>query len=162
MPLLPAGDGDLQRAIFEAIKAGSVSLVGNDGTVRAVQRPSDIAVGSPSLHLAKPKFDGSSKDAEGGTPTETEKRRASDKGTDDTAAPAADVQLGLTITTSLTDDERRNAVWKILNELAMRVDDKDASHIQLVVKVVVPSSKTETLIEQSKKAGATVNTTALE
>lgn len=165
MPLLPAGDADLQRAIFEAVQARSVRLMGNDDVERAVQRSSDIAVGSPSLHVAKPaSAETQTEKPKDQATTQTDKKNAgaSTKEGEGSGSSEAEVQLGLTITTSLRDDARRNAVWKILNELATRVDDKDASHIQLVVKVVLPSPKTQVLIEQSKEAGASVNTTPLD
>jgi hypothetical protein len=166
MPLLPGADGDLQKAIFEAVKAGSVRLMGNDGVERVVQRPTDIAVGSPSLHIAKPPISEGVKSTETVThgSAEPDNEAPTDKKSIDGASPqpaVIEVQLGLTITTSLSDEARRNAVWKMLNELATRVDDKDASHIQLVVKVVLPTARTEVLIQRSKEAGATVNSTPL-
>src|SRR5262249_28333262 len=55
MPLLPGGDADLQQAIFQALTAGSLRLVGADDLDRAVTRPGDIGVGQSGLRLAKPK-----------------------------------------------------------------------------------------------------------
>ena len=55
MPLLPGGDSDLQRAIFQALQAGTLRLVGADGLDRVVTRPGEIGVGQSSLRLAKPK-----------------------------------------------------------------------------------------------------------
>jgi len=54
MPLLPGGDTDLQRAIFEALGARSIRLVGSDSLDRVVTRPSDIGVGQSGLRLLKP------------------------------------------------------------------------------------------------------------
>ena len=39
MPLLPGGDSDLQRAIFQALQAADLRLVGPDGLDRVVNRP---------------------------------------------------------------------------------------------------------------------------
>ncbi|MEJ7742368.1 MAG: hypothetical protein WKF73_07375 [Nocardioidaceae bacterium] len=55
MPLLPAGEADLQRAIYEAVATGQLRLVGADDLDRTVTRPGDIAVGSSGLRLAPPK-----------------------------------------------------------------------------------------------------------
>ena len=55
MPLLPGGDSDLQRAIFQALQAGTLRLVGADGLDRVVTRPGEIGVGQSSLRLARPK-----------------------------------------------------------------------------------------------------------
>ena len=54
MPLLPGGDSDLQSAIFQALQAGDLRLVGADGLDRVVTRPGEIGVGQSSLRLAKP------------------------------------------------------------------------------------------------------------
>ena len=119
--------------------------------------------GSPSLHLAKPaSAEGNvvSAPKDGGA-TEAHTPHSAGKNEPGSSGTEAEVQVGLTVTTSLKDDGRRNAVWKILNELATRVDDKDVSHIQLVVKVVLPGPKTQALIDQSREAGGSVNTTPL-
>ncbi len=55
MPLLAGGDTDLQQAIFQALEAGSLRLVGAGDLDRAVARPGDIGVGQSGLRLAKPK-----------------------------------------------------------------------------------------------------------
>src|SRR6185437_12278198 len=59
MPLLPGGDSDLQRAIFEALQVGKLRLVGADGLGRVVSRPGEIGVGQSSLRLAEPQTAGS-------------------------------------------------------------------------------------------------------
>src|SRR3954466_15291234 len=51
LPLLPGGESDLQTAIYEAVTAGQLRLVGADGQDRVVTRPGDIAVGSSGLKL---------------------------------------------------------------------------------------------------------------
>lgn len=55
LPLLPDQERDHRRAIYEAVSAGQLRLVGTDDTDRAVTRPADIAVGSSGLRLAPPK-----------------------------------------------------------------------------------------------------------
>jgi hypothetical protein len=55
MPLLPSGDADLQRAIFEAVAGGTTRLLGSDGSERAVTRAGEIGVGSAALRLAPPR-----------------------------------------------------------------------------------------------------------
>jgi hypothetical protein len=52
MPLLPGGDSDLQRAIFQALQAVTLRLVGADGLDRVVTRPAEI--GSPDSGRAGP------------------------------------------------------------------------------------------------------------
>lgn len=159
MPLLPGGDIDLQRAIFEAVSAGQLRLVGDDDTEREITRSSDIGVGSPSLRLAGPKVAESHSDElktyqdseQGG---QDDEERGSGRQTD-----GDQVQLAFTINSSLTDSTRRDAIWKMLHDLATRVDDQYATHIQLVVKVVLPKSESEPLTERAKEAGGSPSST---
>src|SRR5262249_8621617 len=44
MPLLPGGDVDLQRAIYEAVSEGKVRLVGADKSERDITSPHEIGV----------------------------------------------------------------------------------------------------------------------
>lgn len=53
LPLLPSED-DLRRAIYEAVKAGSIAVVTSDGSVVAVGAPDQINLTSAGLRLAKP------------------------------------------------------------------------------------------------------------
>ncbi len=53
LPLLPSDD-DLRRAIYEAVKAGTVQVVTADGSPVAVAAPDQINLTSPGLRLAKP------------------------------------------------------------------------------------------------------------
>ena len=54
MPLLPQGEIDLQRAIYEAVRSGSLRLLGSDGLERSVTTPGEVGVGQAGLRLAKP------------------------------------------------------------------------------------------------------------
>ena len=54
LPLLPGGEQDLKEAIFEAVSKGELRVVDDRGEERAVTRAGEIAVGSPSLRLARP------------------------------------------------------------------------------------------------------------
>ena len=75
MPLLPGGDGDLQQAIFQALQAGNLRLVGVDGLDRVVTRPGEIGVGQSSLRLAKPKTGDAARGDSGG-PSPNQRRAA--------------------------------------------------------------------------------------
>lgn len=54
LPLLPGGDKELQSAIFTAIKADQLRLVGADGIEKAVDAAETINLSSQGLRLAKP------------------------------------------------------------------------------------------------------------
>ena len=159
MPLLPGGDADLQRAIFEAVLAGSMRLVGDDGTERVVTKASEIGVGSASLRLMRP--------AEVEPEPSGEPEPGPEPGPEPQPEPGGydttpDVQLKVSLNTNLDDVGRRSAVFKLLDELAAAVDGQEASHIQVSVSVVVPEKKAERLSERAKAAGGATSTTPLD
>lgn len=55
LPLLYAGDRDLQQAIYDAVAAGSVQIVDGSGDPVAVTAPNQVNLASAGLRLAKPK-----------------------------------------------------------------------------------------------------------
>ena len=54
LPLLPDGDRDLRNAIFGAYQAGTLRIVGSDGSERVPTKADDINVTMTGAHLAKP------------------------------------------------------------------------------------------------------------
>jgi hypothetical protein len=158
MPLLPGGDVDLQRAIFEAVSDGKLRLVGEDGTERAVTRPGEIGVGQPSLRLTRPVEVPAPSDG-GSTPQGEQPRPL--QPTEAKYPSSPDVQLKVSINTNLDDAGRRNAVYMLLTDLATAVDDGDASHCQLAVSVVVPEKKAEGLTTRTQAAGGSASSTKL-
>ncbi|HWG00824.1 MAG TPA: hypothetical protein VG164_03105, partial [Trebonia sp.] len=178
MPLLPGGDSDLQRAIFQALEAGSLRLVGADGLDRVVTRPGEIGVGQSSLRLAKPKAAG---DAAGGTGNDSTAKTGSggsdssgsgtsgagsgSGSTTDTSesggdggdgdAAAGEQELAFTLMTSLTDDTKRDSVRMLLRDLTNVVDEGKASYAQLMVKVIVDTSVADGIADDIRATGAT-------
>lgn len=55
LPLLYAGDRDLQQAIYDAVAAGSAQIVDGSGDPVAVTAPNQVNLASAGLRLAKPK-----------------------------------------------------------------------------------------------------------
>jgi len=165
LPLLPGGEQDLKEAIFEAVSKGELRLVDDYGEERAVTRASDIAVGSPSLRLARPQ----PVSVTGEIHTDHEEPTAG-RGTMTTAPPhgqsgspmEAEVQLALTLTTSLSDLDRRNHVWDILHRITAHVDDGDASHIQLVLKLVLHADAASQVAEAARRASINPTVTPLD
>jgi hypothetical protein len=155
MPLLPGGDTDLQRAIFEAVSDGKLRLVGEDGTERVVNRASEIGVGSASLRLARPIEVPASPFDTPPAPPEPTKLGSSQY------PKSPDVQLKLSLNTNLDGDDRRNAVFQLLTDLAAAVDEGEVSHCQVAVSVVVPETKAEALKRRAQAAGGTASSTEL-
>lgn len=155
MPLLPGGEQDLKRAIYDAIQGGHLQLVGEDGVERVVTNPGEIALGSASVRLAKPVEPGP---PPGPTPGPKE------PGHPEPAPyppPSREVQLGVTVASSLTDPSRRSAVFGLLSDLATAVDDGEVSYVQMTIRAVVPESKAARLKTRAEAAGGSGNTTPL-
>jgi hypothetical protein len=177
MPLLPGGDSDLQRAIFQALQAGDLRLVGADGLDRAVTRPGEIGVGQSSLRLAKPEsgehpkggsagaglgegglFGGgggsdrpSGSGAGSGSGSAAGAQESARAGAADSAA--REQELAFTLMCSLTDESRRDTVRLLLRNLANAIDEGRASYAQLMVKIIVDSSVADGIAEDIRAAG---------
>jgi hypothetical protein len=167
LPLLPSGDADLQSAIFGAVQEGALRLIGDDDTDRAVTRPADIAVGSSSLKLARPQVTETATQPTAGVDESTGgvgvgggtskargadgRRRAPDTGSGPTTPPTTEVQVGFSVNVSLSDAEKRQAMWELMYALADRVDN-DASHLQVTVKIVMPDGER---LEELKRLAST-------
>ena len=54
VPLLPGGERDLRRALFEAITAGNIEIVDSAGEIRTVATAADINLGSTELRIQRP------------------------------------------------------------------------------------------------------------
>ena len=182
MPLLPGGDADLQRAIFQALQAGTLRLVGADGLDRVVTRSGEIGVGQSSLRLAKPKTggddaagagddSGATASSGGGSGSGGPGASGAGSGSGSTAgtagtgggtggdnATAGEQELAFTLMTSLTDDVKRDSVRLLLRNLANAVDEGKASYAQLMVKVIVDTSVADGIAEDIRATGATPTT----
>lgn len=151
LPLLPAGEADLQRAIFEAVSGGQLRLVGADDLDRAVTRAGDIAVGSSGLRLGWPKPTGGeagitrgsatgTSDAGGPAPTGSTSDTtggAAGGGTGRLQPEAKERELAFSLVTSMSEPGTRDAVRRLLLDLSNAADEADISWAQIQVKVIV-------------------------
>lgn len=142
MPLLPGGDTDLQRAIFEALSAGTIRLVGSDGLDRAVNRPGDIGVGQSGLRLLKPLI--RHVDEEEQEEEQKEEQEEEQEGQQ---------ELSFSLMTTLTDDDKREAVRLLLRSLSIAVDEGKVSYAHLMVRINADSSVTEEIAEGARSQG---------
>ena len=181
MPLLPGGDSDLQRAIYQALQAGDLRLVGPDGLDRVVNRPGEIGVGQSSLRLTRPGSgeppadggagEGAGKgglsggrsggsDLSGGSGAGGGSRSASGGaegggGSGGADTTAREQELAFTLMCSLTDETRRDNVRLLLRNLANAIDEGTASYAQLMVKIIVDGSVAGGLADDIRTAGTT-------
>ena len=170
LPLLPGGDADLQRAIFEAVKDGRVRVVGEDTAERAVTRPGDIAVGSGALRLEQPRPAEVSESGEAARPGADSTGAAQHpdaRGEEHTVAPGPihsgpikEFQVSFSINAGLREEDRRHVIWKLLDRLAVHVDE-GASHIQATVKVVLAEQSIEEIKKLAAEAGLTTSVTPI-
>jgi hypothetical protein len=170
LPLLPGGDADLQRAIFEAVKDGSVRVVGEDSAERAVTRPGDIAVGSGALRLEQPRpaeVPASGEAARPGADSTGATQHPDAKGEEHTvtprpihSGPIKEFQVSFSINAGLREEDRRHVIWKLLDRLAVHVDE-GASHIQATVKVVLAEQSIEEIKKLAAEAGLTTSVTPI-
>jgi len=169
LPLLPDEERDLQRAIYEAVSAGQLRLVGTDDADRAVTRPADIAVGSSGLRLAPPKPTvevppPAEKDAPtppgpgGGTPgggTVVTPGKTGPKPAPPPPPPAAEREIAFSLMTSMADSDTRDRVRRLLLDLSNAADDGKISWAQVQIKVVVATEVADELEADIRAAGTT-------
>lgn len=171
MPLLPGGEQDLKDAIFEAVTKRDLVLADADGHERAVTTAAEIAVGSSSMRLIRPGSSGPDDDAAGEVGTTRGDLQSTPLGP--TAQPPGlaagdadsvrpEVQLAMTMTTSLTDEASRNHVWDVLRKITDRVDDGDASHVQLIIKLVLHQDQASSIADAAREAGANPTITPID
>jgi Predicted ATPase (AAA+ superfamily) len=178
LPLLPAGESDLQRAIFEAVSGGQLRLVGADDLDRSVTRAGDIAVGSSGLRLAPPKPPGhdavlegdgpttgitgsgtatGSTDAGGTAPVGSTSGTAGgsaggDKGTQQQAEPK-EREIAFSLMTSMSDSGTSDAVRRLLLDLSNAVDEGDISWAQIQVKAIVAEDAAAKIVQDILDTG---------
>ena len=164
LPLLPSGETDLQRAIYEAVDGALLRLTGADGLDRAVTRPGDIAVGSSGLRLAsamparpqtteplEPPYVPGLKTTSDATTTS-----AVTTVSEPTTAPELrEREIAFSLMTSLSDADTQDAIRRLLLNLSNAVDDGRISWAQIQVKVVVAESDADTIEQGVRDTGAT-------
>lgn len=163
LPLLPGGDSDLQRAVFDAVTTGQLRLVGADGLDRDVTRYGDIAVGSSGLRLAPPADDDTapSDDTES-SPDTTRRPEGADPGRrpstaespSTSAAAPEEREVAFSLLTSLSDPSTRDAVRRLLLDLSNAADDGNISWAQIQIKVVVAEAAAQGIEQDVRDAGA--------
>ena len=159
LPLLPAGDADLQRAVYEAVTSGQLRLVGADGQDRAVTRAGDIAVGSSGLRLLPPQsVDPDPAPGPGPKPGPTP---GPVPGPGPTPSPgpgpapvSTEREIAFSLMTSMGDGDTRDAVRRLLLELSNAADEGQVSWAQLQVKVIVSEDVAQIIEQAARSSGS--------
>lgn len=181
-PLLPNGETDLQTAIFQAVTAGLLRVVGSDGQDRAVTRPGDIAVGSSALRLARPRpaepptpppgladptspAPGSGTTTPGGTTPGTAGQpgpggytgeHGPQPPTPGAQPPAGERRVTLSLRSALEDPPRRDAVFALFRALANAVDNGTASYAETQTRLVANADTASEIERLAREAGCDV------
>lgn len=172
-PLLHGGEIDLQAAIFDAVTSGRLRLVGSDGTDRVVARPGDVGIGTSTLRLQPPAPVDPEPEPEpepvlkpGEDPMQDPtKKPGGGTGKVEPVTPVIDdpvvpkpsgvVEIALSLFTGLAEEDKRDAVYRLLAALTDAVDNQDASHVQIQVKARLRSGSAPAVIDAAREAGAT-------
>jgi hypothetical protein len=171
MPLLPRGEADLQRAIFEGIEEGALLLLGADGTPRSVSHPGEIGVGQSGLKLTKPVPPGVCPECgmaehpgqacpeivpAGKEALEKVASAPADGGSGQPAAGGTsftEKQFAFSLRTSLSDSDKVDALYQLFAALGDVVDNRNASFAEVMVKVRVSESVVDDLAAKVRDAG---------
>lgn len=178
LPLLYAGDRDLQQAIYDAASQGLVSIVDGAGTEVAVTAPGQVNLASTGLRLAKPKpktcrtcgqpaHSGQCAASNGGTysgGTASSDPDAAPKGpaanaagsSGRTASPAKDRQVAFSITSNLlASGDSADGFASLFRAFYMALDERQISYLQGTIQLVLQAEAAEQIREQLQELGIT-------
>ena len=155
MPLL-GNEGELRRAIYDAIQADELRLVDSKGDEVPCHSFKDINLNLSNLNLAPPASQEVFPDDEPETaPPTAATSPASPSGSASTSASTEEITLRFTIHVPLEEDNRE-AAWKLFSALASAVD-KRAGMVQTAMMIQVPSDDAEAMVALVKQLKGTTN-----
>ncbi len=171
LPLLPSGEGDLRRALFDAVSSGEVEIVGADNQPRQVINEGHINLGSTELRIRRP---------EPTQPTDPNPGPPSDPSVepDEPAKPtdlpnlpnmpnlpnplpqpakAPEYRVSASVTQSLREaGSPRDALRQFFLAVANAVDE-DAVHVQISLTVAAGAATKDKLTAAAQAAGIHFN-----
>jgi len=157
MPLLPRGDADLQRAIYEAIQEQKILLVGTDGIERPVKSPGEIGVGQSGLRLAAfvpleicPNCGGP---PHVGQPCPQLVAPLPPPTPSPAPEEAREKQLVFVLRTSLFDDRKKESLFFLLDTLAANVDAGKSSYAEIMVRMRISGDAADEIAERARALG---------
>lgn len=165
LPLLYAGDKDLQHAIYDAVQQGLVEIVDGGGSAVAVTAASQVNLASTGLRLARPKPPEPAAPPEGGSTATGQ--HVSPGGT---AAPSGnsgaptgptpqpgvvtEQQLSFSVTQNLLGQQSSSddlaAVYKALYS---GLDEGSVTYLQTTLQIVAPTELVEAIRNALEQAG---------
>lgn len=186
LPLLYAGDRDLQQAIYDAVREGLLTVVGGAGTEVAVTAPNQINLVSTGLRLAKPQSATCAQCGqaahEGDCPTGqataadrpagfapgtgTQGPTAGDKPTpapeDGAEPPARDKQVAFSFTSNLlASEDSSDGFAALFRDFYMALDERQISYLQGTIQLVVRAEAAEHMQDRLNQLGIKVTSKEL-
>ncbi|MGC4939309.1 DUF499 domain-containing protein [Kribbella sp. DT2] len=183
LPLLYAGDRDLQQAIYDAVNEGLVSIVDGNGTDVAVTAPGQVNLTSAGLRLAKPQAQtcadcgqpthtgpcptavaggdmsaGTGSETTGGTqgPAATGPQDGPAGGPDDKAPAAKEKQVAFSFTSNLlASPDNADTFAALFKTLYMALDERQISYLLGTLQLVVDASVASELQQRLSELGLT-------
>jgi len=166
LPLLYAGDRDLQQAIYDAVAAGNVQIVDGSGDPVAVTAPNQVNLASAGLRLAKPKPpepEGQSGDSSGGgttgpdgggTPGGRAGGTQPGPGGPGSVAEEKEQQVAFSFTKNLLGDGAgADDLAALFKAVYQALDERSISYGQGTLQLVVSGDVADQLLEKLQALG---------
>lgn len=165
LPLLPGGERDLRAALFAAVAAGGIEIIGSDGEPRTVTAESQINLSSTDLRIRQPVPAATSGEEadDGSGETQPPFKPSADEGTEageEADSAQSEHRVTVSVMESLRDSDgggltaagSREALRQFLLAAANAVDD-DATHLQLSLSITAGSATKDKLVLAAQAAG---------
>ena len=144
---MPGGEGDLRRALFDAVSSGDIEIVGVDDQPRQVVNEGHINLGSTELRIRRPEPDPTV------GPNPDDPPPVIDPPDPPPPAQVTEFRVSASATQSLRDDDSpRDTLRQFFQAVANAVDD-DAAHIQVSLTVTAGTFTKDKLTAAAKAAG---------
>ena len=163
LPLLPGGENDLRRALFDAVASGDIEIVGADDQPRQVVNEGHINLGSTELRIRRPEPDPSVRPDDVDPPPVIEPPIEPADAPDPPPPPPqiTEYRVSASATQSLRDDDSpRDALRQFFQAVANAVDD-DAAHVQVSLTVTSGAVTKDKLVTAAQAAGIHFDATEL-
>lgn len=175
LPLLYAGDTDLQHAIYQAVQAGDLCIVDANSNDVEVTDPAQVNLSSMGLRLAKPRADAAGNEAEGpggsaqpgGTagPTHGAGQGSGARPTSESAE--ADGEAGSTAPAEkyvsfplvgglLNDPDKTDGLAQVFRVLYSVLDENKVSYAQGTLQLVLDAEAADKLAAATRALGINV------
>jgi hypothetical protein len=155
LPLLFAGDEDLQTAIFDAASSGALRIVDGAGEAVAITAPNEVNLASAGLRLEKSaELPRSGPDTSGGDSEPTQGEDGEGGGDGPPPDAAKEQRISFSLTENLLGNSRgADDLGSVLKTLYQALDERNVSYAQGTLQLVVSAAVAEELSTQLEAVG---------